>query len=176
MRISKSSFRHVLNVISVMAVLLASSCGGFREAKHAGEGSAARSAGTNLTGAGATFPQPIYQRWFEEYRRAHPSVQINFGGGGSGAGIRQLTNETVDFGASDRPMTDKEIVATKVKPLHFPTVMGAVVLVYNIPNVTAELKFTPETIVGIMMGSIKKWNDAAIAKDNPGVKLPGEEM
>jgi phosphate transport system substrate-binding protein len=176
MRISQSSFRHVLIVISVMTALLASSCGGSGETRHAGDGAAAPSVGTSLTGAGATFPQPIYQRWFEEYHRTHRSVQINYGGGGSGAGISQLTSQTVDFGASDRPMTDKEIAAMKVKPLHFPTVMGAVVLVYNIPNVTAELKFTPETIVGIMMGSIRKWNDGAITKDNPGVTLPGEEI
>jgi phosphate transport system substrate-binding protein len=129
-----------------------------------------------MNGAGATFPMPIYQKWFEEYRKAHPSVEINYGGGGSGAGISQLTNGTVDFGASDRPMEDKEIAAMKVKTLHFPTVLGAVVLIYNIPGVTQELKFDPQTIVGMMMGNIKKWNDPAIAKDNAGVKLPNEEI
>jgi phosphate transport system substrate-binding protein len=129
-----------------------------------------------INAAGATFPMPIYQKWFEEYRKAHPDVQINYGGGGSGAGISQLTNGTVDFGASDMPMKDAQIAAMKVKPLHFPTVLGAVVLSYNIPGVTAELKFSPEVIVGIFDGSIKKWSDSRIAKDNPGVKLPDEEI
>src|SRR5580692_950706 len=115
-----------------------------------------------INAAGATFPQPIYTKWFGEYRAAHPSVQINYGGGGSGAGIRQLGEGTVDFGASDMPMKDEQIAATKVKPLHFPTVMGAVVLSYNVPGVTMGLKLTPEAIAGIYLGSIKKWNDAAL--------------
>jgi len=129
-----------------------------------------------INGAGATFPMPIYQKWFQDYNKAHPSVQINYGGGGSGAGISQLTNGTVDFGASDMPMKDDQIAKMKVKPLHFPTVMGAVVLTYNLAGVTSELKFTPETIAGIFMGSIKKWDDPKLAKDNPGVKFPGEEI
>lgn len=133
-------------------------------------------AAQSINAAGATFPMPIYQKWFEEYHKAHPSVQINYGGGGSGAGISQLTNGTVDFGASDMPMKDAQIAKMKVKPLHFPTVMGSVVLTYNIPGVNAELKFTPETIAGIFMGSIQKWNDPRLAKDNPGVKLPNEEI
>src|SRR5690348_3543375 len=102
-----------------------------------------------INAAGATFPMPIYQKWFQEYNKAHPSIQINYGGGGSGAGISQLTNGTVDFGASDMPMKDAQIATMKVKPLHFPTVLGAVVLTYNIAGVTGELKFTPETIAGI---------------------------
>ncbi|MDE3165637.1 MAG: phosphate ABC transporter substrate-binding protein PstS [Acidobacteriota bacterium] len=129
-----------------------------------------------INAAGATFPMPIYQKWFEDYHKAHPSVQINYGGGGSGAGISQLTNGTVDFGASDMPMKDQDIQKMKVKPLHFPTVMGAVVLIYNIPGVSAELKFTPDVIADIFLGKIKKWNDARLAKDNPGVKLPSEEI
>ncbi|HTP31486.1 MAG TPA: phosphate ABC transporter substrate-binding protein PstS [Candidatus Acidoferrales bacterium] len=129
-----------------------------------------------INAAGATFPMPIYQKWFQDYHAQHSSVQINYGGGGSGAGISQLTNGTVDFGASDIPMKDAQIAAMKVKPLHFPTVMGAVVLTYNIPGVAAELKFAPEVIVDIFMGNIKKWNDPKLAKDNPGVKLPAEEI
>src|SRR5215475_876386 len=112
-----------------------------------------------INGAGATFPMPIYQKWFEEYHKSHPSVQINYGGGGSGAGISQLTNGTVDFGASDMPMKDAQIAAMKIKPLHFPTVMGAVVLTYNIPGVTQELKFSPDVVADIFMGKVKKWND-----------------
>jgi phosphate transport system substrate-binding protein len=133
-------------------------------------------AAQQINAAGATFPMPIYQKWFEDYNKAHPSVRINYGGGGSGAGISQLTNGTVDFGASDMPMKDEQIGAMKVKPLHFPTVMGAVVLIYNIPGVNAELKFSPDVIADIFMGKIKKWNDPRLAKDNPGVKLPGDEI
>jgi phosphate transport system substrate-binding protein len=128
-----------------------------------------------INAAGATFPAPIYTKWFGMYRSAHPDVTINYGGGGSGAGIKQLTEGTVDFGASDMPMTDEQISAMKVKPLHFPTVAGACVLTYNVPGVS-ELKFSPETIVGIFDGSVKKWNDKAIAKDNPGAKLPGDDI
>ena len=138
--------------------------------------SAAVVSAQQINAAGATFPMPIYQKWFQDYHTAHSAVQINYGGGGSGAGISQLTNGTVDFGASDMPMKDAQIAAMKVKPLHFPTVMGAVVLTYNIPGVGAELKFSPEVIVDIFMGNIKKWNDAKLAKDNPGVKLPAEEI
>jgi len=129
-----------------------------------------------INAAGATFPMPIYQKWFEDYHKAHPTVQINYGGGGSGAGISQLTNGTVDFGASDMPMKDDQIAKMKVKPLHFPTVMGAVVLTYNIPGVATDLKFAPETIAEIFMGKIKKWNDPKLSKDNPGVKFPNEEI
>lgn len=133
-------------------------------------------AAQQINAAGATFPGPIYTKWFGEYRAAHPSVQINYGGGGSGAGIKQLTEGTVDFGASDMPMKDDQIAAMKIKPLHFPTVMGAVVLTYNVGGVATDLKFTPETIVGMFMGSIKKWNDKALAKDNPGVKFPDADI
>jgi phosphate transport system substrate-binding protein len=130
-----------------------------------------------INAAGATFPAPIYQKWFEEYRKAHPDVQINYQSVGSGAGIQQLTQGTVDFGASDMPMTDDQIAKiTKFKVLHFPTVLGGVVPVYNIAGVTAELKFTGDTLAGIYLGTIKKWNDAAIKKDNPSVNLPSEDI
>lgn len=129
-----------------------------------------------ITGAGATFPAPIYQKWFGEYHNQHSDVQVNYQSIGSGAGIQQLTSGTVDFGASDMPMTDEQIGKLKVKAYHFPTVMGAVVPTYNIPGVTQELKFTGETLAGIFLGNIKKWNDPAIAKDNPGVKLPNEDI
>src|SRR5215472_12282176 len=100
-------------------------------------------AGQQITAAGATFPAPIYTKWFGQYHTAHPDVTINYGGGGSGAGIKQLTEGTVDFGASDMPMTDEQISAVKVKPLHFPTVAGACVLTYNVNGAT-DLKFSPE--------------------------------
>jgi phosphate transport system substrate-binding protein len=133
-------------------------------------------ASETINGAGATFPNPIYQQWFSEYKMAHPDVSINYQSLGSGAGIQQLTKGTVDFGASDMPMTDKQLSDLKVKALHFPTVLGADVLAYNIPGVTGDLKLTPEAIAGIFLGDIKKWNDPKIASTNPGVKLPGNDI
>jgi len=130
----------------------------------------------NINAAGATFPYPIYSKWFDEYHKAHPNVQINYQSIGSGGGISQLTAKTVDFGASDGPMSDDQLKAAGFKILHFPTVLGAAVLSYNIPGVNAELKFTPEAIAGIYLGKITKWNDPAIAGANPGVKLPGDDI
>ncbi len=130
-----------------------------------------------INAAGATFPAPIYQKWFEAYRKAHPEVQINYQSVGSGAGIQQLTQGTVDFGASDMPMTDDQISKiTKYKPLHFPTVLGGVVPLYNISGVTTDIKFTGDTLAGIFLGTIKKWNDAALKKDNPSVNFPNEDI
>ncbi len=129
-----------------------------------------------LTGAGATFPYPVYSKWFDEYRKLHPAVQVNYQSIGSGGGIRQVTEGTVDFGASDGPMTDDQLAAFRTKRgadiLHFPTVLGAVVPVYNIRGVTAALRFTPEALAGIFLGTITKWNDPMIASANPGVSLP----
>jgi phosphate transport system substrate-binding protein len=127
---------------------------------------------TQLNGAGATFPYPIYSKWFSEYNKLHPDVQINYQSIGSGGGIRQVLNGTVDFGASDGPMTDEQLKQSKVKILHIPTVLGAVVPAYNVPGATEELKFTPEILAGIYLNKIVKWNDPAIASANPGVKLP----
>jgi len=141
-----------------------------------GMGLAGIAAAQNITAAGASFPDPIYERWFQEYKKLHSSVQINYQPAGSGAGIRQLTEGTVDFGASDMPMKDEQIASMKIKALHFPTVLGAVVLTYNLPGVTQDLKFTAELISGIFMGQITTWNDAKIAKENPGVKLPGMDI
>jgi phosphate transport system substrate-binding protein len=125
-----------------------------------------------INGAGATFPNPIYQQWSEEFKKAHPDVEVNYQSLGSGAGIRQLTEGTVDFGASDMPMTDEQLKSLKVPALHFPTVLGADVITYNLPGVTGALKLTPEAIAGIFLGEVKKWNDPKIASTNPGVKLP----
>ena len=128
-----------------------------------------------INGAGATFPYPIYGKWFEEFRQKNPSIEINYQSKGSGAGIAQLTEGTVDFGASDMPMKDEQIAALKVKALHFPTVLGGVVPTYNLPGV-AELKFSSEMMAGIFLGKIVKWNDPKIAKANPGVKLPATDI
>jgi len=129
-----------------------------------------------IDGAGATFPYPIYSKWFSEYNKLHPNAQINYQSIGSGGGIRQLTNQTVFFGATDGPMTNDQLNAAPGKVLHFPTVLGGVVPVYNIPGVTAELKFSGDTLANIILGKIAKWNDAAIAKDNPGVSLPATDI
>ena len=131
---------------------------------------------TTLNGAGATFPYPMYSKWFSEYHNAHPDIQINYQSIGSGGGIRQVLAGTVDFGASDGPMTDEQLSQAKTKILHVPTVLGADVPAYNIPGVTAELRFTPQALAGIFLGKITSWNDPAIAKENPGVKLPGDPI
>lgn len=131
---------------------------------------------TTLNGAGATFPYPIYSKWFSEYHKAHSDVEINYQSIGSGGGIRQVTAGTVDFGASDMPMTDKQLQEAKGKILNLPTVLGAVVPAYNIPGVSGEVKFTPEALAGIFLGKISKWNDKALTSANPGVNLPDKEI
>ncbi len=129
-----------------------------------------------INAAGATFPAPIYQKWFQDFNKMHPDIQINYQSIGSGGGIRQLTEGTVDFGASDMPMTDEQLSKmTKYKVLHFPTVLGGVVPSYNVQG-AASLKFSGDTLAGIFMGTIKKWNDPALKKDNPGANLPNEDI
>jgi phosphate transport system substrate-binding protein len=141
----------------------------------ASAGSLVASAET-INAAGATFPEPIYQKWFQDFHKAHPDIQVNYQAIGSGGGIRQLTEGTVDFGASDMPMTDEQISKIgKFKVLHFPTVIGAIVPTYNVSGV-GSLNFTGATLAGIFLGNIKKWNDAALAKDNPAVKLPNQDI
>jgi phosphate transport system substrate-binding protein len=127
---------------------------------------------TNLNGAGATFPYPIYSKWFSEYHKAHPDVQINYQSIGSGGGIRQLTTGTVDFGASDGPMSDQQLADAGRKIHHIPTVLGSVVPAYNVPGVKGDLKFDGKVLGDIFLGKITAWNDAALAKLNPGVSLP----
>ena len=125
----------------------------------------------NINAAGATFPEPIYTKWFIEYAKQHPSVHINYQPIGSGGGIRQVSDGTVDFGASDAIMTDEQIAQAKVKVMALPTVLGAVVPIYNLP-VTKPLNFSGDVIADIYLGKIGRWNDPRIAKDNPGVSLP----
>ena len=164
-----------LKVTALM--LLAVAC-----AKESGSNSttasstATTSGGVDLTGAGATFPYPIYSKWFSDYA-AQTGVKINYQSIGSGGGIRQLSEETVDFGASDSPMSDDEMTKAKGGPvLHIPAVLGADVVTYNVPGLTAPLKVTPEVIGGIFSGSIKKWNDTRIASLNSGVSLPSSDI
>ena len=131
---------------------------------------------TKLNGAGATFPYPIYSKWFSQYHQQHPEIEINYQSIGSGGGIRQVTAGTVDFGASDGPMSDQQLKDAKFKIIHLPTVLGAVVPAYNIPGFKGELKFTPDVMAGIFLGKITSWNDPAIAKENPGATLPSSAI
>jgi phosphate transport system substrate-binding protein len=135
---------------------------------------------TTLNGAGATFPYPIYSKWFSEYHKLHSDVQINYQSIGSGGGIRQVTEATVEFGASDMPMTDEQLkeAADKLKTnvLNIPSVLGAVVPIYNVPGVSGEIKFTPDVLAKIFLGQITNWNDKAIAADNPDLKFPNQEI
>src|ERR1700761_9557350 len=128
-----------------------------------------------LTGAGATFPYPIYSKWFSEYSAAHPGVEVNYASIGSGGGIAQVTKGLVDFGASDMPMTDEMLSSSPVKLIHIPTVLGAVVPVYNVPG-AKELRFSSDVLADIYLGKVSNWNDARIAKDNPDVKLPDQKI
>ncbi len=131
---------------------------------------------TQLNGAGATFPYPMYSKWFSEYNKLHPDVQINYQSIGSGGGIRQVLAGTVDFGASDGPMSDEQLKEAKTKILHIPTVLGADVPAYNVPGISGEVKFTPEALAGIFLGKIQKWNDPALTQVNPGVKFPDKAI
>ena len=139
-------------------------------------GSVASAQRIQISGAGATFPYPIYSKWFAEYNRMHPNVEINYQSIGSGGGIRQLSAGTVFFGASDGPMTNDQIYAAGFPVLHLPTVLGGVVPVYNIPGVDAELRFTGPVLANIFLGRITKWNDAAIKAVNPSVNLPNDDI
>jgi phosphate transport system substrate-binding protein len=133
-----------------------------------------------INGAGATFPYPVYSKWFDEYHKAHGNAQINYQSVGSGAGIKQVTEGTVDFGASDGPMNDEQMKAYQDKHgsaiMHFPTVLGAAVPTYNVPGVSESLKFTPEALAGIFLGRVTKWNDPLIADANKGVSLPAKDI
>ena len=137
-----------------------------------GQLGSARAADVTLQGTGATFPAPLYQRWFTEYNKAHPEVQINYQALGSGAGVKQFQEGLVNFGASDAAMTDEEMAAVKDGVVLLPMTAGSVVLAYNLPGAPAELKLSREAYVGIFLGKITNWNDPKIAAANPGVKLP----
>jgi phosphate transport system substrate-binding protein len=129
-----------------------------------------------INGAGATFPSPIYTKWFDQYHKAHPNAEINYQPIGSGGGIRQLSAGTVFFGASDGPMTNDQILAAGFRIVHLPTVLGGVVPIYNIPEVKAELRFPGKVLADIYLGKITRWNDPAIQAANPGVNLPNSDI
>ena len=165
--------------VAIVAALLATACGGSPSPQQQQPSSANAPAGgsrVQINGAGATFPFPIYSKWFSEYNKQHPNVEINYQPIGSGGGIRQLTNQTVFFGATDGPMSDEQLKSAPAPILHLPTVLGAVVPVYNLQGVNAELKFTGPLLAEIYLGKIKKWNEPAIVTLNPGVSLPATDI
>src|SRR5215204_5651603 len=163
MSVSKRSFQIVV-LFSALVFLLASiACN--------------NNGGTvSLQGAGATFPNPLYQKWLSEYGKLHPNVRLDYQSIGSGGGIKQLKEQTVDFGASDAPMKDEDLKSAPGEVLHIPTVLGAVVITYNLEGVSQPLRFSPEAVADIYLGKIKKWNDAKITADNPGVTLPATDI
>src|SRR5690242_3463680 len=167
MSVSKRSFQLIawIGVLILGFVALACNPGG-------GSGSSS----VSLQGAGASFPNPLYQKWLSEYGKHQPNVKIDYQSIGSGGGIKQLKEQTVDFGASDAPMSDADLKAAPGEILHIPTVLGAVVITYNLEGIKQPLKFSPEVIADIFLGKIKKWNDPKIAADNPGVTLPGADI
>src|SRR5687767_1140345 len=151
------------------AALLMTACSGSDKPASTETASGAT---VQINGAGATFPNPIYSKWTAEYNRLRPEIRINYQSVGSGAGIRQLLNRTVFFGASDQPMKDEQLKSAPGPVLHFPTVLGSVVPIYNVPGVSGELKFTGPLLADIVLGKITKWNDPALVKVNPGANLP----
>jgi phosphate transport system substrate-binding protein len=166
MSVSKRSFQLVAWSSLVIFLLASIAC------NNNGSGSGS----VSLQGAGATFPNPLYQKWLSEYGKIHPNVKIDYQSIGSGGGIKQLKEQTVDFGASDSPMTDEDLKSAPGEIVHIPTVLGAVVITYNLESVKQSLRFSPEVIADIFLGKIKKWNDPKIAADNPGVTLPANDI
>lgn len=162
-------------LVALTLAATAAGCSG-----NSGEPPAASSASggsrITITAGGATFPYPLYSKWFDEYHKRHAAVLINYQSLGSGAGVRQVLAGTLDFGASDMPMTDEQLGQAKVKILHFPTALGAVVPTYNIGGVSQDLKFTSAALAGIFLGTIRKWNDPAIAGANAGIVLPNADI
>jgi phosphate transport system substrate-binding protein len=161
-------------VLVLSTAIVVSACSGSSAPPPSSPGGGA--AASQITGAGATFPNPIYSKWFAEYGQRHPGVKINYQSQGSGAGIRQLTNRTVFFGASDQPMTDEQLKGAPGKIVHFPMVLGGVVPVYNLQGISQPLKFTGELLADITLGKVTKWNHPSIANLNPGVKLTSTDI
>ncbi len=166
MSVSKRSFQLAAWLIAVVLILVGIACNG------GGSGSGSIS----LQGAGATFPNPLYQKWVSEYGKIHPNVKLDYQSIGSGGGIKQIKEQTIDFGASDAPMKDEDLKAAPGEILHIPTVLGAVVITYNLQGVSQPLRFSPEVIADIFLGKIKKWNDPKLTADNPGVTLPANDI
>jgi phosphate transport system substrate-binding protein len=168
MPLLRRSSRTALWVSILFIVAFALACSG---------GGPATSGGVvTLHGAGATFPMPLYQKWTSEYGKLHPNVQLDYQSIGSGGGIKQIQAQTVDFGASDAPMSDEEMKAAPAELIHIPTVLGAVVVTYNVTSIAKPLNLSPEVVADIFLGKIKKWDDARLQQDNPGVSLPAADI
>jgi len=173
MKLRSDLFGRVFSLLLAASLAAAASaCGGAKPVGKGGDAGADSSGTIRLQGAGATFPMPVYQKWVSEYGKANPNVQIDYQSNGSGAGINQISSGTIDFGASDKPMTDDELKKAQGELLHVPTVLGAVAVTFNLPGVT-ELKLSGETLANIYLGKVTKWNDPSIAAENPGASLPG---
>jgi len=164
----KRRFQLAVLFLAALAILVVAAC--------APKGSGGPNATINLQGAGASFPNPLYQKWLSEYGKLHPEVRIDYQSIGSGGGIKQIQAQTVDFGASDSPMKDEDLKAAPGEILHVPTVLGAVVITYNLSGVPAPLRFSPEVIADIFLGKVTKWNDARLASINPGITLPNQDI
>jgi len=167
MSVSKS-FRLVACVSALALLVVSIACNG--------GGSGSTNGSVSLQGAGASFPNPLYQKWMSEYGKVKPNVKLDYQSIGSGGGIKQLKEQTVDFGASDAPMKDEDLKSAPGEILHVPTVLGAVTITYNLQGVSQPLRFSPDVIADIFLGKIKKWNDPKIAADNPGVTLPSSDI
>ena len=165
----KRSLQFIVLIIGVASALVFSGC-------ISGGGGGTSSGAVQLQGAGATFPNPLYQKWLSEYGKLHPNVKIDYQSIGSGGGIKQIQAQTVDFGASDAPMKDDDLKAAPSEILHIPTVLGAVVITYNLEGVSQPLHFSPDVLADMFLGKIKKWNDPRIASENPGAKLPSSDI
>ena len=167
MSVSKRTFQLLASLSAFAFVFVSIACN---------NGGGPGSTSVNLTGAGATFPNPLYQKWLSEYAKLHPNVRIDYQSIGSGGGIKQLKEQTVDFGASDAPMKDEDLKSAPGEILHIPTVLGAVVVTYNLEGISKPLQFSPEVVADIYLGKIKKWNDPKITADNAGVTLPAADI
>lgn len=165
-----------LSIISLVLLFsLMAACAGAPDNNNSGT-SGGKGGTVSLQGAGATFPYPLYSKWFSEYNKKNPNIKIDYQSIGSGGGIKQVTEQTVDFGATDAPMNEEQLKALKKPVLHIPTVLGAVVATYNLPSVKGELKLTPDVLAGIFLGDIKKWNDPKLVADNKDLNLPDKDI
>ncbi|HLL16352.1 MAG TPA: phosphate ABC transporter substrate-binding protein PstS [Pyrinomonadaceae bacterium] len=169
----RSSGNVAFTVLLAGVLAFAAACSGERaDSTTAGAGGGT----VRLLGAGATFPNPLYQKWLSEYSKVNPKAEINYQSIGSGGGIQQIQSQTIDFGASDAPMSDEDLKKAPGELLHIPTVLGAVVITYNLQGIAAPLRFSPDVIADIFLGKIKKWNDPRIVADNPGAQLPATDI
>src|SRR5215210_1215332 len=164
MSVLKRSLQLLASLSALVLLLISFACNG------SGSGT------VSLQGAGATFPNPLYQKWLSEYGKLHPNVRIDYQSIGSGGGIKQLKEQTVDFGASDSPMKDEDLKSAPGEILHIPTVLGAVVITYNLQGVAQPLRFSPDVVADIFLGKVKRWDDPRIKTDNPGVALPAADI